>query len=270
MFDFAGNSTKSCGTAPYNASTKEFIASICHMWRYDIDLKPTWHDHGGGVGDLIEKMNMNTPSDETGGGNWTEKYRFITGPGAFNDPDFLIVGCPTDLPCEPFSMQGYKPLSNIEQRTQMTIWSIMAAPLIIGSDIRNLSKHAMDTLTNADVISINQDVFARHPFAVPVTSSSSSLSSSSSFNVLAWGRKLLEKGVMVALAIVNLSDDVIESSEEVVVVVLSSKLLGFKAGHALIVKNVWLGTTVEMMVGDSLTVSVGIHEAALYMVAQKK
>ena len=147
----------------------------------------------------------------------------------------------------------------------MTIWSIMAAPLIVGSDIRNLSKHAMDTLTNADVISINQDVFARDPFAVPVTSSSLS----SSFNVLAWGRKLREKGAMVALAIVNLSDGVIESSEEVVVLVLSSKLLGFKAGHALTVKNVWLGTTVEMMVGDSLTVSVGIHEAALYMVAQK-
>jgi alpha-galactosidase len=235
------------------------------MWRYDVDLKPTWHDHGGGVGDLIQKMSMNTSSDEAGGGNWTEKYRLITGPGAFNDPDFLVVGCPTDGPCEPFSMAGYPPLSNVEQRTQMTIWSIMAAPLIVGSDIRNLSKHAMDTLTNADVISINQDVFARDPFAVPVTSSSLS----SSFNVLAWGRKLREKGAMVALAIVNLSDGVIESSEEVVVLVLSSKLLGFKAGHALTVKNVWLGTTVEMMVGDSLTVSVGIHEAALYMVAQK-
>ena len=148
----------------------------------------------------------------------------------------------------------------------MTIWSIMAAPLIVGSDIRNLSKHAMDTLTNADVISINQDVFARHPFAVPVTSSSSS----SSFNVLAWGRKLRENGETVALAIVNLSDGVSERAEEVVVLVLSSKLLGFKAGRALTVKNVWLGTTVEMVVGDSLTVSVGVHEAALYMVAQKK
>ena len=150
----------------------------------------------------------------------------------------------------------------------MTIWSIMAAPLIVGSDIRNLSKHAMDTLTNADVISINQDVFARHPFAVPVTSSSSS--SSSSFNVLAWGRKLRENGETVALAIVNLSDGVSERAEEVVVLVLSSKLLGFKAGRALTVKNVWLGTTVEMVVGDSLTVSVGVHEAALYMVAQKE
>ena len=146
----------------------------------------------------------------------------------------------------------------------MTIWSIMAAPLIVGSDIRNLSKHAMDTLTNADVISINQDVFARHPFAVPVTSSSSS------FNVLAWGRKLRENGETVALAIVNLSDGVSERAEEVVVLVLSSKLLGFKAGRALTVKNVWLGTTVEMVVGDSLTVSVGVHEAALYMVAQKE
>ena len=140
----------------------------------------------------------------------------------------------------------------------------MAAPLIVGSDIRNLSKHAMDTLTNADVISINQDVFARHPFAVPVTSSSSS------FNVLAWGRKLRENGETVALAIVNLSDGVSERAAEVVVLVLSSKLLGFKAGRALTVKNVWLGTTVEMVVGDSLTVSVGVHEAALYMVAQKE
>ena len=54
-----------------------------------------------------------------------------------------MVGCPTDRPCEGYSQKGQIPLTDIEQRTQMSVWCLLAAPLIIGSDIRNLSPTAL-------------------------------------------------------------------------------------------------------------------------------
>jgi alpha-galactosidase len=39
----------------------------------------------------------------------------------------------------------------------MSMWSIMAAPLLAGNDIRNMSQTTTDTLLNAEVIAVDQD-----------------------------------------------------------------------------------------------------------------
>jgi alpha-galactosidase len=44
-----------------------------------------------------------------------------------------------------------------EYRTHMSLWSISKAPLLIGCDIRNISKESLEILTNSEVIAINQD-----------------------------------------------------------------------------------------------------------------
>ncbi|MFE9628346.1 NPCBM/NEW2 domain-containing protein [Streptomyces sp. NPDC006527] len=64
------------------------------------------------------------------------------GPGHFNDPDYLgpELG-----------------MSDEEFRTQMTLWSVAAAPLVIGSDIRKLSQTSLGILADPDVLAINQD-----------------------------------------------------------------------------------------------------------------
>jgi alpha-galactosidase len=73
-------------------------------------------------------------------------------PGAFNDPDMLEV--------------GNGKLTFEENKSHFTLWSMMAAPLILGNDIRDFIKPdgSVDTdnkvlkiLTNKDVIAINQD-----------------------------------------------------------------------------------------------------------------
>jgi hypothetical protein len=85
-----------CGTFPWKDS---FIADKCHMWRYGQDLDPIWGTgrpdmmNGGGssgVGDIITFA----------GSLWANQWRAVTEKGAFNDPDFLVVGCPLDRPCE--------------------------------------------------------------------------------------------------------------------------------------------------------------------------
>ena len=101
-------------------------------------------------------------------GRYASAFRAETGPGAFNDPDFLVVGCPTDRPCEPFSGAGGgpphsgPPLSAIEQRAQFSMWCVWGAPLIIGSDVRHLDPWALGTLSNKAAIAINQ---AQHSIA---------------------------------------------------------------------------------------------------------
>jgi alpha-galactosidase len=44
-----------------------------------------------------------------------------------------------------------------EYRTHMSLWSIAKAPLLIGCDVRNISKESLEILTNLEVIAINQD-----------------------------------------------------------------------------------------------------------------
>lgn len=44
-----------------------------------------------------------------------------------------------------------------EYRTHMSLWAISKAPLIIGCDVRNISKETIDILTNPEVIAVNQD-----------------------------------------------------------------------------------------------------------------
>jgi hypothetical protein len=65
------------------------------------------------------------------------------GPGHWNDPDFLLV--------------GDSGLSDDEMQSQMSLWAIMAAPLISSTDLTKISSSALAILGNADVIAIDQD-----------------------------------------------------------------------------------------------------------------
>jgi alpha-galactosidase len=48
-----------------------------------------------------------------------------------------------------------------EYRRHMSLWSLLAAPLIAGNDLRNMSEETKSILMNADVIAIDQDVDAK-------------------------------------------------------------------------------------------------------------
>lgn len=73
-------------------------------------------------------------------------------PGQWNDFDMLIVG----LNGVSKELVGAG-ASNIEYRTHFSLWSILSSPLLTGSDIRNLDDYTLETLTNHEVIALNQD-----------------------------------------------------------------------------------------------------------------
>ena len=64
------------------------------------------------------------------------------GPGHWNDPDYLGPEL------------GFTPA---EAQAQFSMWSMVAAPLIIGSDVRALSAQSVAMLTNPDVLAVDQD-----------------------------------------------------------------------------------------------------------------
>jgi alpha-galactosidase len=72
------------------------------------------------------------------------------GPGGWNDPDMLEIG------------NGGMTVD--EYRTQMTLWSMLAAPLILGNDIRCMSSDIRSILLNSEVIAVDQDTLGRQGY----------------------------------------------------------------------------------------------------------
>ena len=68
-------------------------------------------------------------------------------PGHWNDPDMLEV--------------GNGGMSNDEYRTHVTLWSLLAAPLLAGNDLRSMSADTKAVLMNREVVAIDQDPDAK-------------------------------------------------------------------------------------------------------------
>jgi alpha-galactosidase len=73
-------------------------------------------------------------------------YR-AAGPGGWNDPDMLEV--------------GNGGMTAAEDRTEFSLWAEMAAPLLAGNDLTTMSSATRATLTNRDVIAVDQDPLGR-------------------------------------------------------------------------------------------------------------
>ena len=48
-------------------------------------------------------------------------------------------------------------MTDTEYRTHMSLWSLLAAPLLAGNDLRDVKPDILDILTNKEVIAIDQD-----------------------------------------------------------------------------------------------------------------
>lgn len=71
-----------------------------------------------------------------------------SGPGHWSDPDMLEI--------------GNGGMSVDEYRTQMSLWSLLPAPLLAGNDLRTMDAATRDILLNREVIAVDQDP-AGHP-----------------------------------------------------------------------------------------------------------
>jgi len=68
----------------------------------------------------------------------------FAGPGHWNDPDMLEV--------------GNGGMTTTEYRTHMSLWALLAAPLLAGNDLEKMTPETREILMNKEVIAIDQDV----------------------------------------------------------------------------------------------------------------
>ncbi|HEU0198708.1 MAG TPA: glycoside hydrolase family 27 protein [Nevskiaceae bacterium] len=82
---------------------------------------------------------------------WNYAYNLPLGryqkPGNWNDPDFIIGGD-----------QG---MTLAQTRSQMALWSMMSAPLVLSLDVAKLSPASISVLGNKAVIGVDQDSLGR-------------------------------------------------------------------------------------------------------------
>ena len=113
------------------------LAKYANLWRTTIDIHDTW--------------NSIAPK-----GFDTDKWRKFQSQGHWNDPDMLQVGN-LGIPNQYVRKFKRTRLTPDEQYTQITLWSMLSAPLLLSCDIKSLDKFTLNLLTNREVLAINQD-----------------------------------------------------------------------------------------------------------------
>lgn len=88
-------------------------------------------------------------------------------PGAWNDPDYILIGWIRNaLKEEKFEKADLTPN---EQYAYMSMWSLMAAPLIYSGEMSRLDPFTLNVLCNHEVIDINQDVLGKQAKIIGAT-----------------------------------------------------------------------------------------------------
>ncbi|HEX9018146.1 MAG TPA: glycoside hydrolase family 27 protein [Anaerolineaceae bacterium] len=170
-------------------SGREILFSICEwggrkphlwarqaggqMWRATGDVVDSWvsvlHGDWWGLGlDPAIDLAVNT-------------YEYA-GPGGWNDMDMLIVG---------LGGKGSIPGSGCsfhEYQTQVSMWSMLCSPLMIGCDLRTMTSETASLLTNREVLAVNQDALGEQARRIKKEGS-----------LEIWKKRLADGGLALAL-----------------------------------------------------------------------
>ena len=101
-----------------------WAASSGNSWRTTSDINDSW-------GDVIYNLES------------SEAHASAAGPGGWNDPDMLEV--------------GNGGLSDSQGQAHFALWAMSAAPLIAGNDLTIMSAATLATLTNKNIVAVDQD-----------------------------------------------------------------------------------------------------------------
>ena len=151
-------------------------------------------------------------------------------PGHWNDPDMLEV--------------GNGGMSETEYRSHFTLWAMMAAPLLIGTDLRTIKRQFLDILLNKEVIAVDQD---------PLGIQGRRISENQGIHVMV--KPLQNQELAVAL---------FNESGAAKPVKVTSAELGLDATRKYQARDLWQHTQVPL--GDSLTVELPPHATAIYRI----
>jgi alpha-galactosidase len=114
------------------------LTKIANCWRTSGDIKANWR-------------SMSSK------GFAEDKWLPFAQPGHWNDPDMLEIG----------TRERNQPgLTPDEEYTHMTLWCLLAAPLLLGNDLTQLDAFTLNVLGNDEVLEVNQDALGKQASTV--------------------------------------------------------------------------------------------------------
>jgi len=152
--------------------------------------------------------------------------------GHWNDPDMLEV--------------GNGGMTDVEYRSHFSLWSIMAAPLLIGTDLRTIKPEALKILLNKDVIAIDQD---------PLGVQGKQVRDAGGIHVIV--KPLKDGGRAVA---------VFNEGDKAQAVTVPATEIGLKAGGSYTMRDLWAHTEAK---GDgSIKTTLEPHATVMYRISK--
>ena len=139
----------SLSPGPTNISKRDEVKQYAQMWRISDDVWDVWYSSEGfpqGVKNLFTR---------------TADWAGVARPGHWPDADMLPLGSlrPAAGWGEPRSTR----LTQDEQRTMLTLWSIFRSPLIMGGNLTQIDDWTTSLLTNKEVIEVDQHSYDNRP-----------------------------------------------------------------------------------------------------------
>ena len=191
------------------------LPTIANMWRIGFDINGSW----ASVVSLIDQdANLFT----------------FAGPGHWNDPDMMEVG---------------NGLTDTEGRAHFSMWAILAAPLIAGNDLRSMSAATRTTLTNSEVIAVDQDPLGMQGRLVATPAD----------NLQIWSKTLSGTNTR-AVALLN------RNAAGTAAITVPWTALGIPAGAAT-VRDLWTHTDLGSFTGAYTAAAVPAHGAVMLRIA---
>jgi alpha-galactosidase len=185
---------------------------VGNLWRTTGDISDNWSS-------LLSIIKQNAPLAQ------------YAQPGAWNDPDMLEI--------------GNGGMTTTEYRTHFSLWAEMAAPLLIGTDLRKATPETMAIYLNRDVIAVDQD---------PLGKQGVEIANQDGHHVFA---KPLANGD-VAVALLNETD-------EAATISTTADAARLPRRPAYVMKDLWSKKTTET--AGTISASVPAHGTAMFRVS---
>ncbi len=208
------------------------------LWRTTADVRDKWYCgkqvdnpndlHGLGAG-ILDIVNVNADLSA------------YASPNGWNDPDMLIVGL-YGKKGAPSSDLGGTGCTDTEYQSQMSLWCLMAAPLMITCDVRNMNAATKRILSNKEIIAIDQD---------PLGKQAERVVNNKDYQIFV---KKLANGD-IALGILNVTDNELITE----INLLDLGISGMKTA-----KDLWSKKVLKLNSKGNIKVKTASHETKVY------
>ena len=146
---------------------RDIVFNLCqygmgNVWEWGAEVGNCWRT----TGDLGLVAGSSMPGFWYVGLSNARHWKYAR-PGGWNDPDYILIGWIRNAMKEELYQKA--DLTPNEQYAYMSMWSLLAAPLIYGGEMARLDAFTLNVLCNHEVIDVNQDVLGKQAEIIRAT-----------------------------------------------------------------------------------------------------